>query len=94
MKAESFSPRRVLQSMTLGTAVSVAVALLVTTASGTPADAFAATAKPPAAKQKAGAPASSATKKSAKATPEKPAKVSAPGSPCAQPATNRVPLAA
>ena len=44
--------------MTLGTAVSVAVALLATTASVTPADAFAATAKTQAAKKKAVAPAS------------------------------------
>ncbi|AOK04826.1 D-alanyl-D-alanine endopeptidase [Burkholderia sp. AU19243] len=63
MKAESFSPRRLLQSMTLGTAVSVAVALLAT---AVPADAVAATAKTHQAAKKA-ASASSAKKKTAKA---------------------------
>ncbi|MBY4693938.1 D-alanyl-D-alanine endopeptidase [Burkholderia latens] len=63
MKAESFSPRRLLQSMTLGTAVSVAVALLAT---AVPADAVAATAKTHQAAKKA-ASASSTKKKTAKA---------------------------
>ncbi|WP_179402431.1 D-alanyl-D-alanine endopeptidase [Burkholderia guangdongensis] len=45
MKAELFSPRRVLQSMALGTAVSVAVAMLATAAAVAPTDAFAVTAK-------------------------------------------------
>lgn len=95
MKAESFSPRRLLQSMTLGTAVSVAVALLATTASVTPADAFAATAKTQqAAKKKAVAPASSAKKKSAKATSDKSAKVAAADAPRAKASRKRVTLAA
>ena len=95
MKAESFSPRRLLQSMTLGTAVSVAVALLATTASVVPADAFAATAKTQqAAKKKAVAPASSAKKKSAKATSDKSAKVAAADAPRAKASRKRVTLAA
>lgn len=94
MKAESFSPRRLLQSMTLGTAVSVAVALLATTASVAPADAFAATAKTQqAAKKKAVAPASSAKKKSAKASSDKSAKVAAADAPRAKASRKRVTFA-
>lgn len=94
MKAESFSPRRLLQSMTLGTAVSVAVALLATTASVAPADAFAATAKTQqAAKKKAVAPASSAKKKSAKASSDKSAKVAAADAPRAKASRKRMTLA-
>ncbi|MGZ2745373.1 D-alanyl-D-alanine endopeptidase [Burkholderia stagnalis] len=74
MKAESFSPRRMLQSMALGTAVSVAVALLAATATVAPADAFAATAKSQqAAKKKATAsPAAKKSVKSASATADAP----------------------
>lgn len=63
-----------LQSMALGTAVSVAVALLAATATVAPADAFAATAKShPAAKKKATAsPAAKKSVKSASATADAP----------------------
>ncbi|AIO31908.1 D-alanyl-D-alanine carboxypeptidase family protein [Burkholderia cenocepacia] len=92
MKAESFSPRRLLQSMTLGTAVSVAVALLATAASVVPADAFAATAKAhQTAKKKAVAPAASAKQKSAKAAS---AKVASAEAPRAKASRKRVTLAA
>ncbi|AOI92742.1 D-alanyl-D-alanine endopeptidase [Burkholderia pseudomultivorans] len=92
MKAESFSPRRLLQSMTLGTAVSVAVALLATAASVAPADAFAATAKAhQTAKKKAVAPAASAKQKSAKAAS---AKVASAEAPRAKASRKRVTLAA
>ncbi|KVN92802.1 D-alanyl-D-alanine carboxypeptidase [Burkholderia ubonensis] len=85
MKAESFSPRRMLQSMALGTAVSVAVALLAATATMTPADAFAATAKThQAAKKKATA---SSAKKSVKSA-------SADDAPRAKSARKRATLAA
>ncbi|PCE21737.1 D-alanyl-D-alanine endopeptidase [Burkholderia ubonensis] len=68
MKAESFSPRRMLQSMALGTAVSVAVALLAATVTMTPTDAFAATAKThQAAKKKATASSAKKSVKSASA---------------------------
>ncbi|WP_321805352.1 D-alanyl-D-alanine endopeptidase [Burkholderia sp. BCC1993] len=80
MKAESFSPRRLLQSMTLGTAVSVAVALLATAASVAPADAFAATAKTHQAARKA-ASTSSATKKTVKAASAKSANVASADAP-------------
>ncbi|AXF21096.1 D-alanyl-D-alanine endopeptidase [Burkholderia pyrrocinia] len=93
MKAESFSPRRLLQSMTLGTAVSVAVALLATTASVAPADAFAATAKTQqAAKKKAAAPASSAKKKSVRAASDQSAKVAAADAPRAKASRKRMTL--
>ncbi|WP_261508535.1 D-alanyl-D-alanine endopeptidase [Burkholderia multivorans] len=88
MKAESFSPRRLLQSMTLGTAVSVAVALLATAASVTPADAFAATAKTHHAAKKT---ASSAKQKAASG---KSAKVAAAEAPRAKASRKRVTLAA
>ncbi|UVE65012.1 D-alanyl-D-alanine endopeptidase [Burkholderia pyrrocinia] len=95
MKAESFSPRRLLQSMTLGTAVSVAVALLATAASVAPADAFAATAQTQqAAKKKAAAPASSAKKKSVKAASSQSAKVAAADAPRAKASRKRMTLAA
>ncbi|WP_159086317.1 D-alanyl-D-alanine endopeptidase [Burkholderia mayonis] len=45
MKAQLFAPLRMMQSVALGTAVSVAVSLMVATAAVAPADAFAATAK-------------------------------------------------
>ncbi|MGC3026863.1 D-alanyl-D-alanine endopeptidase [Burkholderia sp. DN3021] len=94
MKAESFSPRRLLQSMTLGAAVSVAVALLATAASVAPADAFAATAKTQqAAKKKAVAPASSA-KKSVKAASSQSARVAAADAPRAKASRKRMTLAA
>ncbi|KVT76199.1 D-alanyl-D-alanine carboxypeptidase [Burkholderia territorii] len=80
MKAESFSPRRLLQSMTLGTAVSVAVALLATAASVAPADAFAATAKTHQAAKKA-ASTSSTKKKTVKAASAKPANVASADAP-------------
>ncbi|KVG32667.1 D-alanyl-D-alanine endopeptidase [Burkholderia diffusa] len=80
MKAESFSPRRLLQSMTLGTAVSVAVALLATAASVAPADAFAATAKTHQAARKA-ASTSSAKKKTVKAASSKSANVASADAP-------------
>jgi len=80
MKAESFSPRRLLQSMTLGTAVSVAVALLATAASVAPADAFAATAKTHQAARKA-ASTSSAKKKTEKAASAKSANVASADAP-------------
>ncbi|AOI57945.1 D-alanyl-D-alanine endopeptidase [Burkholderia diffusa] len=80
MKAESFSPRRLLQSMTLGTAVSVAVALLATAASVAPADAFAATAKTHQAARKA-ASTSSAKKKTVKAASAKSANVASADAP-------------
>ncbi|MXN75116.1 D-alanyl-D-alanine endopeptidase [Burkholderia sp. 4701] len=72
MKAESFSPRRMLQSMALGTAVSVAVALFAATVA--PADAFAATAKSQQAAKKKATASSSAKKsvKSASATADAP----------------------
>ncbi|AXK65929.1 D-alanyl-D-alanine endopeptidase [Burkholderia sp. IDO3] len=89
MKAESFSPRRLLQSMTLGTAVSVAVALLATAA---PADAFAATANTHHAAKKT-ASASSAKKKSVKAASEKSAKVASADAPRAKASRKRVTLA-
>ncbi|WP_396328687.1 D-alanyl-D-alanine endopeptidase [Burkholderia anthina] len=92
MKAESFSPRRLLQSMTLGTAVSVAVALLATTASVAPADAFAATANTHHAAKKT-ASASSAKKKSVKAASEKSAKVASADAPRAKASRKRVTLA-
>ncbi|MBU9671683.1 D-alanyl-D-alanine endopeptidase [Burkholderia multivorans] len=88
MKAESFSPRRLLQSMTLGTAVSVAVALLATAASVTPADAFAATAKTHHAAKKAASPAKQ------KAASGKSAKVAAAEAPRAKASRGRVTLAA
>ncbi|MBU9480645.1 D-alanyl-D-alanine endopeptidase [Burkholderia multivorans] len=88
MKAESFSPRRLLQSMTLGTAVSVAVALLATAASVTPADAFAATAKTHHAAKKTASPAKQ------KAASGKSAKVSAAEAPRAKASRKRVTLAA
>ncbi|KVL42089.1 D-alanyl-D-alanine carboxypeptidase [Burkholderia territorii] len=80
MKAESFSPRRLLQSMTLGTAVSVAVALLATAASVAPADAFAATAKTHQAVKKA-ASTSSTKKKTVKAASAKSANVASADAP-------------
>ncbi|QTD90922.1 D-alanyl-D-alanine endopeptidase [Burkholderia anthina] len=89
MKAESFSPRRLLQSMTLATAVSVAVALLATAA---PADAFAATANTHHAAKKT-ASASSAKKKSVKAASEKSAKVASADAPRAKASRKRVTLA-
>nr|WP_175800931.1 D-alanyl-D-alanine endopeptidase [Burkholderia anthina] len=89
MKAESFSPRRLLQSMTLGTAVSVAVALLATAA---PADAFAATASTHHAAKKT-ASASSAKKKLVKAASEKSAKVASAEAPRAKASRKRVTLA-
>ncbi|WP_175796065.1 D-alanyl-D-alanine endopeptidase [Burkholderia anthina] len=92
MKAESFSPRRLLQSMTLGTAVSVAVALLATAASVAPADAFAATASTHHAAKKT-ASASSAKKKSVKAASEKSAKVASADAPRAKASRKRVTLA-
>ncbi|RQR28023.1 MULTISPECIES: D-alanyl-D-alanine endopeptidase [unclassified Burkholderia] len=79
MKAESFSPRRLLQSMTLGTAVSVAVALLATAASVTPADAFAATANTHQAAKKAAS--ASSTKKKVKAASAKSANVASADAP-------------
>ncbi|MCO8593083.1 D-alanyl-D-alanine endopeptidase [Burkholderia multivorans] len=88
MKAESFSPRRLLQSMTLGTAVSVAVALLATAASVTPADAFAATAKTHHAAKKTASPAKQ------KAASGKSAKVAAAEAPRAKVSRKRVTLAA
>ncbi|HDR9836652.1 TPA: D-alanyl-D-alanine endopeptidase [Burkholderia multivorans] len=88
MKAESFSPRRLLQSMTLGTAVSVAVALLATAASVTPADAFAATAKTHHAAKKTASPAKQ------KAASGKSAKVAAAEAPRAKTSRKRVTLAA
>ena len=89
MKAESFSPRRLLQSMTLATAVSVAVALLATAA---PADAFAATANTHHAAKKT-ASASSTKKKSVKAASEKSAKVASADAPRAKASRKRVTLA-
>ncbi|MBR8046647.1 D-alanyl-D-alanine endopeptidase [Burkholderia multivorans] len=88
MKAESFSPSRLLQSMTLGTAVSVAVALLATAASVTPADAFAATAKTHHAAKKTASPAKQ------KAASGKSAKVAAAEAPRAKASRKRVTLAA
>ncbi|MDN7474039.1 D-alanyl-D-alanine endopeptidase [Burkholderia multivorans] len=88
MKAESFSPRRLLQSMTLGTAVSIAVALLATAASVTPADAFAATAKTHHAAKKTASPAKQ------KAASGKSAKVAAAEAPRAKASRKRVTLAA
>ncbi|PRE47733.1 D-alanyl-D-alanine endopeptidase [Burkholderia multivorans] len=88
MKAESFSPRRLLQSMTLGTAVSVAVALLASAASVTPADAFAATAKTHHAAKKTASPAKQ------KAASGKSAKVAAAEAPRAKASRKRVTLAA
>lgn len=88
MKAESFSPRRLLQSMTLGMAVSVAVALLATAASVTPADAFAATAKTHHAAKKTASPAKQ------KAASGKSAKVAAAEAPRAKTSRKRVTLAA
>ncbi|MBJ9616223.1 D-alanyl-D-alanine endopeptidase [Burkholderia multivorans] len=88
MKAESFSPRRLLQSMTLGTAVSVAVALLATAASVTPADAFAATAKTHHAAKKTASPAKQ------KAASGKSAKIAAAEAPRAKASRKRVTLAA
>ncbi|UEP20391.1 D-alanyl-D-alanine endopeptidase [Burkholderia ambifaria] len=92
MKAESFSPRRLLQSMTLGTAVSVAVALLATTASITPVDAFAATAKTHQAAKKAAS--SSSAKKSVKAASAKSADVASADAPRAKASRKRMTLAA
>ncbi|WP_175766019.1 D-alanyl-D-alanine endopeptidase [Burkholderia ambifaria] len=92
MKAESFSPRRLLQSMTLGTAVSVAVALLATTASVTPVDAFAATAKTHQAAKKAAS--SSSAKKSVKAAYAKSADVASADAPRAKASRKRMTLAA
>ncbi|QQJ96083.1 D-alanyl-D-alanine endopeptidase [Burkholderia ambifaria] len=92
MKAESFSPRRLLQSMTLGTAVSVAVALLATTASVTPVDAFAATAKTHQAAKKAAS--SSSAKKSVKAASAKSADVASADAPRAKASRKRMTLAA
>ncbi|MBR8344907.1 D-alanyl-D-alanine endopeptidase [Burkholderia ambifaria] len=92
MKAESFSPRRLLQSMTLGTAVSVAVALLATTASVTPVDAFAATAKTHQAAKKAAS--SSSAKKSVKAASAKSADVASADAPRAKASRKRITLAA
>ncbi|PRF17352.1 D-alanyl-D-alanine endopeptidase [Burkholderia multivorans] len=88
MKAESFSPRRLLQSMTLGTAVSVAVALLARAAAVTPADAFAATAKTHHAAKKTASPAKQ------KAASGKSAKVAAAEAPRAKASRKRVTLAA
>ncbi len=65
--------------MTLGTAVSVAVALLATAASVAPADAFAATAKTHQAAKKAAS--SSATKKTVKAASAKSANVASADAP-------------
>jgi D-alanyl-D-alanine endopeptidase (penicillin-binding protein 7) len=92
MKAESFSPRRLLQSMTLGTAVSVAVALLATVA---PVDAFAATANAHHSAKKA-ASTSSAKKKPAAAAAKsvKSAKVASADEPRARVSRKRVTLAA
>ncbi|WP_175693304.1 D-alanyl-D-alanine endopeptidase [Burkholderia ambifaria] len=92
MKAESFLPRRLLQSMTLGTAVSVAVALLATTASVTPVDAFAATAKTHQAAKKAAS--SSSAKKSVKAASAKSADVASADAPRAKASRKRMTLAA
>jgi len=92
MKAESFSPRRLLQSMTLGTAVSVAVALLATTASVTPVDAFAATAKTHQAAKKAAS--SSFAKRSVKAASAKSADVASADAPRAKASRKRMTLAA
>ncbi|WP_175714823.1 D-alanyl-D-alanine endopeptidase [Burkholderia ambifaria] len=92
MKAESFSPRRLLQSMTLGTAVSVAVALLATTASVMPVDAFAATAKTHQAAKKAAS--SSSAKKSVKAASAKSADVASADAPRAKASRKRMTLAA
>ncbi|MFP3502268.1 D-alanyl-D-alanine endopeptidase [Burkholderia sp. SIMBA_062] len=92
MKAESFSPRRLLQSMTLGTAVSVAVALLATTASVTPVDAFAATAKTHQAARKAAS--SSSAKKSVKAASAKSADVASADAPRAKASRKRATLTA
>ncbi|MET3624182.1 D-alanyl-D-alanine endopeptidase [Burkholderia ambifaria] len=92
MKAESFSPRRLLQSMTLGTAVSVAVALLATTASVTPVDAFAATAKTHQAAKKAAS--SSSAKKSVKAASAKSADVASADATRAKASRKRMTLAA
>ncbi|WDR90847.2 D-alanyl-D-alanine endopeptidase [Burkholderia ambifaria] len=92
MKAESFSPRRLLQSMTLGMAVSVAVALLATTASVTPVDAFAATAKTHQAAKKAAS--SSSSKKSVKAASAKSADVASADAPRAKASRKRMTLAA
>ncbi|AJY17708.1 D-alanyl-D-alanine endopeptidase [Burkholderia multivorans] len=74
--------------MTLGTAVSVAVALLATAASVTPADAFAATAKTHHAAKKAASPAKQ------KAASGKSAKVAAAEAPRAKASRKRVTLAA
>lgn len=93
MKAESFSPRRLLQSMTLGTAVSVAVALLATAASVAPADAFAATAKTHHAAKKAAS--ASPAKKGVKAASDKSANVaSSADAPRAKASRKRATLAA
>ncbi|NIF44042.1 D-alanyl-D-alanine endopeptidase [Burkholderia sp. Tr-862] len=92
MKAESFSPRRLLQSMTLGTAVSVAVALLATTASVTPVDAFAATAKTHQATKKAAS--TSSAKKSLKAASAKSADVASADAPRAKASRKRATLTA
>ncbi|WP_034176897.1 D-alanyl-D-alanine endopeptidase [Burkholderia ambifaria] len=92
MKAESFSPRRLLQSMTLGTAVSVAVALLATTASVAPVDAFAATAKTHQAARKAAS--SSSAKKSVKAASAKSADVASADAPRAKASRKRATLTA
>ncbi len=77
--------------MTLGTAVSVAVALLATAASVAPADAFAATASTHHAAKKT-ASASSAKKKSVKAAPES-AKVASADAPRAKASRKRMTLA-
>ncbi|RQZ11714.1 D-alanyl-D-alanine endopeptidase [Burkholderia sp. Bp9031] len=92
MKAESFSPRRLLQSMTLGTAVSVAVALLATAASVAPADAFAATAKTHQAAKNATS-ASSTKKKTVKAASAKSANVASADAPRAKASRKRATLA-
>ncbi|RQS06913.1 D-alanyl-D-alanine endopeptidase [Burkholderia sp. Bp8998] len=92
MKAESFSPRRLLQSMTLGTAVSVAVALLATAASVAPADAFAATATAHQAAKKA-ASTSSAKRKTVKAASAKSADVASADAPRAKASRKRATLA-
>ncbi|HKT62826.1 D-alanyl-D-alanine endopeptidase [Burkholderia sp. 22313] len=92
MKAESFSPRRLLQSMTLGTAVSVAVALLATAASVAPADAFAATAKTHHAAKKAAS--ASSAKKGVKAASDRSANVASADAPRAKASRKRATLAA
>lgn len=78
--------------MTLGTAVSVAVALLATTASVTPVDAFAATAKTHQATKKAAS--TSSAKKSLKAASAKSADVASADAPRAKASRKRATLTA